>query len=205
MAAAAVAVSAAAAVAVGRNGWESEYRVLDNDYFVEVVAWENEMSWEADVVLAWDKYEELSGENGQPLIEAIHALMKAELEEDRFSEFHPMPEEFSNGRLGGENVYFGVFNYFAPDEMLAILRTFDWQKPKNVQLFVRDRADEFFSVFTLNDFKPIEKPLLSLVQPNETIKPFAGQLFAFDGTLTVVARSVERSHRARRRPRHIRR
>ncbi len=115
--------------------------------------------------------------------------MKAELEEKRFSEFHPMPEAFFNGRIGGENVYFGVFNYFAPDEMLTILRTLNWQKPKNVQLFVRDMEDEIFSVFTLNDLKPIEKPLLSLVRPDENTKPFAGQLFAFDGTMTLLSRA----------------
>ncbi len=144
------------------------------------------MSWPASVILTWGEYEELKGANDQPLIEEINSWIEENWEEQLRDEFHALPEEFANGRICGENIYFGGFNYFAPDELLYHLRELNWQEPENVQLFVRDMEDATFQMFTLNDFKQDEDAQKAVVHSAESGQ-FAGQLFAFVGELQLLS------------------
>lgn len=148
------------------------------------------MSWPADVLLAWGRDEALMGQNDQPLIHDINHWLKQQAEEREYGKFHTLPEEFTNGYISAEHIYFGSFNFFAPDEVLGFLRGLAWQEPQNVQLIVRDLEAATFEIFTLADFREDETK-----QSREGIEllaaqgQFDGRLFAFDGTLTLLSRA----------------
>lgn len=141
------------------------------------------MSAPADVILTWGQHEELEGKDGQPLLNQVNDWLSMREDERDYGIFHPLPEEFANGYVSGENIYCGFFNYFSPDELLLFLRSFTWSEPENVQLFVRGFEAEKFEMFTLEDYQNKKENNLEVGQSQ-----FANQLFAFDGQLTILSK-----------------